>query len=192
MPGFLVAARPGSFPYARAVAHIRNARPADAVRLAEIHASSWRAAYQGLLSDAFLEGLTATTRIDWWESRLARVPPRWAILVAEEPGEVFGFVTTGHCDDDDRRVPGAGELYAMYVDPERWARGLGRDLLLAAEDRFRADEYHDASLWVLQGNVRARRFYERGGWCVDGAEQRMVIGSQAVMAVRYLRSLQGE
>ncbi len=79
----------------------------------------------------------------------------------------------------------------MYVDPERWGRGLGRDLLLAAEDRFLADEYHDASLWVLRENLRARHFYERGGWFVDGAEQRMVIGTQAMMAVRYLRALPG-
>jgi ribosomal protein S18 acetylase RimI-like enzyme len=173
------------------VAYIRDARPTDAERLAEIHVFSWKAAYRGVLSDAFLEGLAATTRLDWWESRLARVPPRWAILVAEETGRVSGFVTTGHCDDADRRQPGAGELQAMYVDPGRWGHGLGRDLLLAAEERFRVDAYHDASLWVLRDNVRARRFYERGGWSVDGADRRMIIGSEAVGAVRYLRVLNG-
>jgi ribosomal protein S18 acetylase RimI-like enzyme len=172
------------------MALIRDAVAADAPRLAEIHAVAWRAAYRGLLSNEYLAGLTPTTRLDWWNSRLARVPPRWAILVAEDEGEVVGFVTIGHCDDDDRRPPFAGELYAMYVDPDRWGLGFGRELLFSAEDRFRADAYRDASLWVLRDNQRARRFYERGGWHNDLAEQRLVIGSDAVTAVRYLRYLE--
>jgi hypothetical protein len=31
--------------------------------------------------------------------------------------------------------------------------------------------YSQATLWVLRGNVRARRFYEIGGWAADGATQ---------------------
>ncbi len=168
---------------------IRDAGPADAGRLAEIHAISWQAAYRGLLADAFLDGLTPTTRLDWWTARLARVPPRWAVLVVEDETGVTGFATTGHCDDNDRRVPDAGELFAMYLDPVYWGRGCGRTLLLAAEARLRADAYLDVSLWVLAENLRARQFYERGGWRTDGGEQKMVIGLDAVTALRYLRDL---
>jgi ribosomal protein S18 acetylase RimI-like enzyme len=168
---------------------IRDARPSDAVRLAEIHATSWQAAYRGLLAEAFLEGHTPTSRLEWWKSRLARVPPRWAVLVVEDQGVVAGFVSIGHCDDDDLRSETAGELYAMYVDPAGWDQGFGRGLLMAAEDRFQADGYSRASLWVLRDNRRARRFYEVGGWMVDGAERRMVIGLDSVTAVRYEKSL---
>ena len=168
----------------------RDARPSDAVRLAEIHAISWQAAYRGLLSESFLKGLTPASRLEWWKSRLARVPPRWAILVVEDQGVVAGFASIGHCDDDDLRSETAGELYAMYVDPAGWDHGLGWGLLMAAEDRFQADGYSRASLWVLRDNRRARRFYEVGGWKVDGAERRMVIGLDSVTAVRYEKSLQ--
>ena len=183
-------ATPGWFAYPRTVSSIRDARPADAARLAEIHAVSWQAAYRGLLSDAFLDGLTATTRLDWWKSRLARVPPRWAVLVVEDDAAVVGFVTIGHCDDDDRSVADAGELYAMYVEPQSWNLGFGRDLLVSVEDRFRADAYRTASLWVLRDNRRGRRFYETGGWTTDRAEQRLIIGSDAVTAVRYVKELE--
>ena len=180
--------RADAFPYARAM--IRDARPADAVRLAAIHAVSWQAAYRGVLSDAFLDGLTPTTRLDWWKSRLARVPPRWAVLVVEGRRGVVGFATTGHCRDEDRRFEDAGELYAMYVEPDSWNLGYGRDLLEGAEDRLRADGYRTATLWVLRDNLRGRRFYETGSWQVDGAEQRLIIGSDAVTAVRYVRELE--
>ena len=168
---------------------VRDARPADAARLAEIHAVAWQTVYRGVLADAYLDGLTPTARLDWWNSRLARVPARWAVLVSEDEKELTGFVTIGHCQDDDRSEPDAGELYAMYVDPGRWDRGIGRSLLLAAEDRFRTDAYANASLWVLRDNQRARRFYELGGWETDGAHKRMIIGSDGVTAVRYLREL---
>ena len=29
--------------------------------------------------------------------------------------------------------------------------------------------FGEAVLWVLRGNLRARRFYERGGFVLDGA-----------------------
>ncbi len=167
--------------------HVRDARPADAARLAEIHAASWQAAYRGLISDAYLDELTPTARLAWWDSRLSRVPSRWAVLVTEDRTGVTGFVTIGHCYDDDR--PDKGELYAMYVDPRSWGVGWGRKLLLGAEDRFRTYAYPDASLWVLRSNHRARRFYEVGEWSADGAEKQMTIGPDIVTAVRYLRKL---
>lgn len=166
---------------------IRDARSEDAVRLAEIHTSSWQAAYRGVLSAEFLGALDATSRLDFWTARLARVPPRWAVLVSQVGESVTGFATIGQCQDDDRLTREAGELYAMYIDPVRWGHGDGRGLLLAVEDRFREEEYSDATLWVLRDNVRARRFYKMGGWEADGAKKRMVIGNDAVAAVRYLR-----
>jgi ribosomal protein S18 acetylase RimI-like enzyme len=169
--------------------HIRDAVPADVPRLAEIHVVSWQAAYRGVLSDAFLDGLTPSSRLAWWKSRLARVPTRWAVLVTLDGGTVTGFVSIGHCQDDDRRSSTAGEVYAMYVDPRYWGRGFGRDLLLGAEDRFRAEAYTDTSLWVLRDNQRARRFYELGGWQQGSRHKRMVIGLDAVTTVRYVRDL---
>ena len=59
--------------------------------------------------------------------------------------------------------PGAGELGALYVDPQAWGTGLGQALIIEAERRL-AERHAVAGLWVLAGNVRARRFYEAGGW----------------------------
>lgn len=41
-------------------------------------------------------------------------------------------------------------------------------MLRAAEQRLAADGFTHAYLWVVDGNARARRFYEREGWKADG------------------------
>jgi hypothetical protein len=49
--------------------------------------------------------------------------------------------------------------------------------------------YTAATLWVLDGNRRARRFSEAAGWSVDGATKDAVIADVPVTEVRYCRSL---
>ena len=46
-----------------------------------------------------------------------------------------------------------------------------RDLLDRAASRLRGAGFTEATLWVLQGNERAPRFYEALGWQHDGAER---------------------
>jgi RimJ/RimL family protein N-acetyltransferase len=48
--------------------------------------------------------------------------------------------------------------------------------------------YRRAVLWVLAGNARARRFYERAGFAADGAEN-VLTGLGGVLEVRYARPL---
>ena len=79
---------------------------------------------------------------------------------------MLGFASLGPSRDEH----GVGELYAIYVDPDEWSRGAGRALIERAEERL-AEEYAEATLWVLEDNPRARRFYEAAGWQPDGARQ---------------------
>ena len=46
-------------------------------------------------------------------------------------------------------------------------------------------EFSEAILWVLQDNPRARRFYERHGWTLDGASKRSRHLGVDVDEVRY-------
>jgi RimJ/RimL family protein N-acetyltransferase len=40
-------------------------------------------------------------------------------------------------------------------------------------------------LWVLPGNARARRFYERAGWAADGTEKTSEAFGVSFDEVRY-------
>jgi hypothetical protein len=55
----------------------RIARASDHLRVAELHATSWRSAYRDLLSDAYLDGDILAERGRLWEQRLAQpyLPP---------------------------------------------------------------------------------------------------------------------
>lgn len=80
------------------------------------------------------------------------------------------------------------ELYAIYVMPRQWSTGAGRALMDAVLEGAAAGGYACISLWVLQDNPRARRFYERAGFRETGDSQPLDdLGG--VVEVRYERSL---
>ena len=119
-----------------------------------------------------------------WRRQIETPPRGWTIYVAELDGHLRGFVAVGPSRDGGK----VGELYAIYVDPDTWSTGVGRALIEQAEVRL-AERYDDATLWVLDDNPRARRFYERAGWQTDGArktEQRLGV---ATIEVRYAKQL---
>ena len=66
-----------------------------------------------------------------------------------------------------------GWLDGLYVVPELWGTGLADELHGRALDLVRALGSPFCKLWVLEDNMRARRFYERRGWCENG-ETRVV------------------
>jgi GNAT superfamily N-acetyltransferase len=161
---------------------IRRARPEDAVGLARVHVSSWQAAYRGLIDQAFLDSLDVEVRASWWDRVLAREAN--LVHVGEVDGVVEGFCTVGASSED-----GWGEVYAIYVTPEHWGTGMGRDLLTAGEAVLAGAGFDRALLWVLDGNVRGRRFYERQGWLLGAPFRIESIGGADVTEVRYERAL---
>jgi GNAT superfamily N-acetyltransferase len=62
-------------------------------------------------------------------------------------------------------------LEALYVRPSGWGTGIADELHAWALDELRAADVATARLWVLEENIRARRFYERRGWTADGTSR---------------------
>jgi GNAT superfamily N-acetyltransferase len=135
------------------------------------------------MPDDYLDGLRREERAAGWEGAPRRERRGGAILVAEQAGQVTGFANVGPADDP----PGAGELYAINVDPDHWGTGAGPALLAAAEAELARLGFAELVLWVLPGNARARRFYERAGWTADGAERTAEVLGVTVPEVRYAK-----
>lgn len=161
----------------------------DADRLGEIHVAAWQAAYRGIMPDDYLDGLSAAERAGYWREGLSRpAGARSVRLVAvDEADSPIGFLFGGPAGGDEAALD--GEVYAVNVDPARWGRGAGTDLLCTAHDALSGFGFATAVLWVVPDNQRARRFYEHHGWRADGAERTDEVFGVTVEEVRYRRDL---
>ena len=151
---------------------IRLATRADAEVLATIHVHSWQWAYQGLVPDAYLEhlGQTLGERTQARRTQLEQVPPEYRWWVAGHTGQLVGFIITRPSEDEDAARLTA-EVLALYLDPEAVGCGIGRNLFAHAVADLQQRGYCQATLWVLESNARARRFYEAAGWTPDGGRK---------------------
>lgn len=149
---------------------IRAQRPADAEALADVHLRSWRWAYAGLIADSYIDLLWSqrAERVERTRRMIAEAGPEERFWLAERGGVVVGLAMTSASRDPDA-VPGTGEVGAIYLAPEAAGQGIGRALFTHAVDDLRGRGYRQSTLWVLDTNLRARRFYEAAGWQPDGA-----------------------
>ncbi|OBK23392.1 acetyltransferase [Mycobacterium asiaticum] len=160
---------------------VRSAVPEDAYDVARVHVRSWQSAYRGLIAQDYLDSLRPE---DWTgRYRIGRTGiGEPSTLLAVNGSTICGLAITGLCRDDD--LPNYGELFAFYVDPDYMGTGVGRLLMAAARQQLRR-VVTAAALWVLDGNTRARRFYERDGWSLDGTRRTVAIGGAPADEVRY-------
>jgi len=161
---------------------VRPAQSQDLPAIALVRALTWQSAYAGLVPDAVLAPLTEPAELDAWVDRLATDgSTTW--LVAEADRDLIGFC--GYGREREATTPWRGEIYALYVQPQRWRRGAGTTLLHAAMDDLAERGDDVVSLWVLHGNEAALSFYRRHGFHETGetvtdagglVELRMVLG----------------
>ena len=127
---------------------------------AYVHWKCWQETYPGLMSQAYLDELTL--------EKVEEKAFRWLdnLLVAKDGDRVIGFVGYGDHGAED---PDTGEVFALYVLPEYQGTGVGRQLMDAALVQLAA--FPRIVLWVVKGNARAIRFYEKCGFHLNGAEK---------------------
>jgi ribosomal protein S18 acetylase RimI-like enzyme len=156
---------------------IRPAEPADALAVARVHVRAWQGAYRGLMADAYLDGLRPEDRATRYT--FAAPPPAPQTVVALDGDAVVGFATI----TTDARDP--GELLAINVDPDAWRHRVGSALIAEARAGLVAQGCRTATLWLLVGNERAARFYERDGWSFDGTRRTDEVWGITVDELRY-------
>ena len=141
---------------------IHPAVAADVDGIAAVQARGWQAAYRGIVPEATLRKVTVEHRSKMWAgARLGARAPEWPVFVAEGDGAVVGMAAVG--PPRDRGFHYDAELYALYVDPGQWRRGIGRALFVRCVRDAWAQGSRSLYLWVFVANRPARQFYERMG-----------------------------
>lgn len=167
---------------------------ADVQEVSAVRVRGWQFAYAGLMPQGYLDAMTPERDAGERRQIFARTRGVISNLVAEDgTGGVTGWAALGPYRDEDtppRRTPASdGELYALYVHPDMIGTGTGRALLDAALSRAAERSFPRVLLWVVKGNTRARRFYERAGFHPDGAEESYDVDGVPVPEVRYVKRL---
>lgn len=161
--------------YAREVL-IRPPSIEDAEGLTDLHLDVWEEAYAALMPpEVFVERRSGRAdRIARWREIIAGTGTS-SLLACSSEGRLLGFASTGPGRDGDRSdLPGL-EVMALYVRAEVYGTGVGHRLLVAAIGSA------PAYLWVLEGNERAIRFYERQGFRFDGTAKAEPFGVEVRM-----------
>lgn len=170
---------------------MRPARSEDVAEIAEIHVRSWQAAYAGLIPQSYLDSLAPAQRVPGWAQTIrAEDAVRGGTLVAtDDRGRPVGFAHVRESRDDDAPAERVGEVWAIYLKPSAWGTGVGRALMTAAVGRLTQLGYEQVTLWVLDSNARARRFYEAAGFRADGAVKDDDSRGFPLREVRYRKKL---
>ena len=163
---------------------IRPARVDESPVLAALHLRTALFAYTSIFpSDAPRPKLQDLT-VDWRRRLGGLHSPNVGGYVADVGDQLAGVVVAS-ADPDHLDM---GHVTRFYVDARHWGQGIGRLLYDAAISHLRHVGYEQASLWVLEGNARARSWYERLGWTCTG-ERKVAAEITGVEDVRYTRCL---
>jgi len=120
---------------------LRPYRPSDEDAAIALWHKTWQRAYPSI---------DFAARVPWWRERWrSELVANAAIIVAEEAGELIGFVT----------IDAKGYLDQLVVAPDRWGSALA-NLLVDEAKRLSPDRI---TLLVNTDNARAIRFYQRNG-----------------------------
>ncbi|GIF12442.1 GNAT family N-acetyltransferase [Actinoplanes teichomyceticus] len=163
---------------------LRPAAATDQAGVGVLHHRSRADAYAHLVPAGTFPEHGHEPLAEWWAERFRWERDTHRMTVAEVGGELAGFTYTGPSE-----TPGAAELYAIHVAPERVGTGVGRRLMMHALAELPAFGGDRAVLWVLSGNRVARRFYEHGGWAADGGTRVAPINDTPLPQLRYTHPL---
>jgi ribosomal protein S18 acetylase RimI-like enzyme len=171
---------------------VRPAVPADADTVAHINVHTWQVAYAGLVPAAILDGMTVRPRAERLREAFGRPRTGGTLVVVDDSGEVRGYAHYGayRIDRDPARLhPTEGEIHAIYVHPDSWSTGAGSALITGVLVILAGQGRTMVRLWVLAGNDRARRFYERCGFTADGTTdiEQVTVGEGATAELAEVR-----
>ncbi|HWU99680.1 MAG TPA: GNAT family N-acetyltransferase [Devosia sp.] len=148
---------------------IRIAHPDDRLNLSALKRRASLVGETGDVLQSLLED-PALTDID--EELLANNE----VIVAEHGETIVGFISLAAQDGND------AEIADMFVEPSQWRKGIGRELMFAAEREAAA---WGATRLHVVGNPNALAFYTALGFTPVG-EQRTQLGPVAPVLAKTI------
>lgn len=147
---------------------------ADARDFGKVHAEAWKQAYAGVFPQEYIDADSPEKREAEFLAELGRENAECYLAFAD--GTPAGILKC-------RREEGSAEITSVYVREGFRGCGVGKALMQAALERAKEKEVR---LWVLEGNLPARGFYERQGFLPSGAKRAIERGG-LYLQLEYMR-----
>ena len=89
-------------------------------------------------------------------------------LDGSDPAGHVAFLAAREQTDDPMIIPGLAQLWMLFIREPWWGSGLAPHLLRRAVAEATEQGYEAMRLFTPAGQARARAFYEREGFLIDG------------------------
>lgn len=160
--------------------NIRLAILDDAKYCANIHAASWNFAYSDIVAKEIIDKHNSRWPMIWDKLLINNIDSHYVIKLDDL---IIGFLTITVARDDDLNES-FYEIVGLYLVPEHIGAGYGKQTMDWIKKEIKSRGYDKISLWVLEENNRARRFYEKLGFKADGKIKPS--GLAETLEVRYI------
>ena len=166
---------------------VRPATLRDAKQIAEIHNEAVKDVFRARLTDLPVAAMSMEKRQAFWREAIEYSEPQVQVVVDDE--RIVGFVGFDRSRDKGT-PPTMGELWAIYVTPPHWSRGVGLALWDAARDGLHEEGCSHVSVWLPLAAERAIRFHELAGFKRELNTARTVAyGAVKIEEIRLKRPL---
>ena len=142
---------------------VKYAKYDDMKTLAFIQTSSWKKGFENILSEDTLEKYTDLEKCQMMLEK----------VYDSKSGNFYIACRDGKpCAElfwrEGKEMDESAEIVALHSIPESWGHGVGKAIMDKATDDIKAKGYKHIYLWVFKENLRARKFYEKFGYSLDG------------------------
>jgi ribosomal protein S18 acetylase RimI-like enzyme len=145
--------------------HVRRAQPGDWAVLRTLRLAALVDAPEAFGST--VERELAFDEAEW--RRRATNTPSFIAWSGDEPVGLAAVIARPEDDGADSRT--VWELVSMWVSPDVRGSGPADQLVSAVAEVVKAEPVEELTLWVADGNARARAFYVRAGFRPTGIRQ---------------------
>jgi RimJ/RimL family protein N-acetyltransferase len=164
---------------------IRYANLEDSDVLGKIHSESLQVAFKDIIPDYVLkDDFCVERRTKRFIKELSETWPKTAIVF--ERNEPAGLISFGKCryGNNDRSWI---EIWRVYIAPKFWGSGVAKELIEWGINEILKENFTNIELWVLEENIRARKFYEKMGFKHDNTLQIINMGKE-LKELRYIKA----
>ncbi|MFZ5825856.1 MAG: GNAT family N-acetyltransferase [Bacillota bacterium] len=165
---------------------VRDAVLEDVAGICRVCSAGWRATYRGLLPEGYIERVIASfyneERVRQEIAQRGEQETGWIVVADNDTlvGAGAGGMTAPH----------VGELFVLYVDPERRNQGIGSLILDRVIGSLRQMGARELWASVAKGNEKGISFYTARGFSVRGEQVSYASDpSEQLTSLRFCKQL---